>query len=540
MLDTILHHRRYIPLPCVLTDPVLKSLLSYMEVSIVLFLLGSAWLYARHRKSTGSLTEQEAWAEYFLSVLFSLLFTFGMRASITLFIRYDEDLLRQVLSRLAAPILPGFLLFLLLRFSRLLQEHREAASKLQKATSTQTKVNLEKQARFAAEAVRFLIERYADDQPSASPPETRKSVKRGSSSREVMSGDELTRIEGWPLCSQWQLVVWTRQLLLCVIAFAMECVVRLTSSQVQSASRYVATVLTVVTLGGFWRLHAKRQPYSLRDQHWLEVFFFAIDIIAVIAACAYGALTQDGTDQDATGRVTMEFALASLLCTSVLIALLIIGFGVARERWYIKRWYLQHGLVQALNTTVAAERIIDLPIENAIRDGAIRIIDCDWLMDTARSNPWLPRVTKVVAHISVGSARFSKKELARTLATHCEVSAVCITIEHVGSSSSPPPSPPADLEDVQEVQRRPSFGHVTRLQRVLADAGLSQLAHPLVYDLGIEKVDELCSYSYVELVDGLQAEAGVTLKMAQAKKLKAFCRACGATAYWNASSLHPR
>jgi hypothetical protein len=100
----------YIPLPCILTDPVLKALLSYVETAVVLLLLMGAWLVVR--------CWREAWAEYYLSVLFSLLFTVGLRVSASLFMRYDEDQTRLIIARLVASLLPLFWLFLLWRFRR--------------------------------------------------------------------------------------------------------------------------------------------------------------------------------------------------------------------------------------------------------------------------------------------------------------------------------------------------------------------------------------------------------------------------------------
>jgi hypothetical protein len=44
-------------------------------------------------------------------VLFSLLFTVGLRVSVTLFARYDEDQTRQAISRLVASLTPDHIPF---------------------------------------------------------------------------------------------------------------------------------------------------------------------------------------------------------------------------------------------------------------------------------------------------------------------------------------------------------------------------------------------------------------------------------------------
>jgi hypothetical protein len=69
---------------------------------------------------------------------------------------------------------------------------------------------------------------------------------------------------------------------------------------------------------------------------------------------------------------------------------------------------------------------IDAPIEAALRDGAVRLIDCAWLLDSDRSDGQLPRVTKVVARLASNAPT---SVLIRQLATHCGTSSICITVE---------------------------------------------------------------------------------------------------------------
>jgi len=427
--------------PCILTDPVLKALLSYVETAVVLLPLVGAWLVARCRR--------EAWAEYVLSVLFSLLFTVGLQASVTLFMRYDEDQTRLIVGRLVAGDLWFFWLFLLFRFRRLLGEARvtaenaaaakakvaaalEAAAKdatqaaapkptgrfrmgdyvmvngrrgkiaSDNRTSNPYKVtfdngevsgwlcphdvtrdvtraadaalqpkrsaehdeernesardqaksmpacatlngpaksvdmslyqrllapkpkpparkpvallfekappasanayDLQKEARRAAEAVRYLTERYRSD--------------------DGLNGAR------WPLRSQWQLVVWARQGLLFLVSFFMDCVLWFSPYEAHRTARYVFAALAIAVLGGFWHLQAWRQPYAMRQQHWLEAFLYAVDILAILLACVYGALTHDGAVQDGSVRLALELGLGALLGASVLGAALVIIGGL--------------------------------------------------------------------------------------------------------------------------------------------------------------------------------------------------------------------
>ena len=225
-----------IPLPCILNDPVLEYILSYTETVIVLLLLVSAWLVARGRRDLDGLREREASAEYFLSILFSLLFTFGLRASVTLFLRYDPDLGRHVISKLFALILPCFLFFLLKRFRRLLQDHRRLVEEEEELISqdtiystTQQRIDCRRQTRRAAEAVRYLIERYAED----------KTIDLLATDDDQSTKNDLST--AWPRRSQWQLVVWARQLLLLLASFIMDCFVRFAPPQVRLAALSVTT-----------------------------------------------------------------------------------------------------------------------------------------------------------------------------------------------------------------------------------------------------------------------------------------------------------
>ena len=513
----------YIPLPCILADPVLKALLSYVEVAVVLLLLVGAWLVARRWRDTDGLREREAWAEYFVSVLFSLLFPVGLRASVALFARYDKDPMRQTIARLVAPLVPLFMLFLLWRFRRLLHEAQEASARAAANADAQTRVQLNQRARRAAEAVRYLTERYMSDDSLSDDRATQTTDVQLSRRVSLVKLQERAR---WPLRSQWQLVVWTRQGLLFLVSFAMDCVVWFLPYRDHQTARYVAGAFAAAFLGGFWRLQTKRQPYVMRRQHWLEGFLYAVDILSIVGACVYGALTRDGAAQDASSQLALELILGALLGASVLGTAVYIGFEVVRERWYIRKWYLQHGLVQALDAAVPAEQIIDAPIVAAIRDGAVRLIDCAWLLDSARSDRQLPRVTKVVAHLAADEPRSA---LIQRLATHCGTSSICITVE-AASAASPPPSPPSSTRHsvaaLDEAQlQKPSSGHITRLRHELAEADLSQLAHAIIEGLGIESVEGLREFTFDELKESLKVVAGVDLKVGQIRKLKAFLAA---------------
>jgi hypothetical protein len=119
-------------------------------------------------------------------------------------------------------------------------------------------VPLQKKAHRAAEAVRYLTERYRSD--------------------DGLNGAR------WPLRSQWQLVVWARQGLLFLVSFAMDCVMWFSPYEALRTARFVFAALAIAVLGGFLWLQARRQPYAKRQQHVLEVFLFAVDILAIVLA----------------------------------------------------------------------------------------------------------------------------------------------------------------------------------------------------------------------------------------------------------------
>ncbi|KOO53741.1 ctr1-like protein kinase, partial [Chrysochromulina tobinii] len=605
----------YIPVPCILTDPVLKALLSYAETAVALLPLVGAWLVA---------------SEYDLSVLFSFLFTFGLRASVTLFMRYDEDQTRLIIARLVAPLLWLFWLFLLWRFHRLLREARmteenAAAAKAKAAaaeaapaptgrigmgeyvmvngrrgkitsdngTSNPYKVTFDNgEARRAAEAVRSLTERYASDdglshgdflllaEKEIDGPirerledgtirllfcewllseDSDKYLGRDASGKVIMRRRQelpkeafLTNEEAVKLFDQadrsilalsyrwltaihpdphgtalfavrrflgseaglgkcgmfWdfaslpqkdidngqrtveEAVTMKRGLVgmgyfyasmrgtaivqlkdipprpseydgrmivfdekysektsekdvvadlerfggkITKIAFkageahvtfatheqAKDCIAELDEDKrgactvynetaysrdrgepfsgwctfEQGSSKLAAAHLNMASRQASKRStvlperlkqanasrakvidisdsQARRQPYAKRQQHLLEVFLYAVDIMAIILAVVYGALTNDGTVQDGFGRLALELVLGALLILSVVGAARLFIFDYKFERSYSRQWYLHHGLVKALEGTKEARQIIDEPIEAALRDGA--------------------------------------------------------------------------------------------------------------------------------------------------------------------------
>ena len=88
-----------------------------------------------------------------------------------------------------------------------------------------------------------------------------------------------------------------------------------------------------------------------------------------------------------------------------------------------------------------------------------------------------------------------------------------LTLDEI--SADPAREPP-------QLKQQNSVGHVTRLKRELADAGLSRLADPIVEDLGIESLEALRSYTFEDLQQDLKDEASVDLKKGQIRQLKAF------------------
>ena len=108
-------------------------------------------------------------------------------------------------------------------------------------------------------------------------------------------------------------------------------------------------------------------------------------------------------------RLAFELGLGALLGASVLVAVLVVRFDMARERRFIRQW-----VPEDLPS-------IDAPIVAAIRDGTVRLIDIDWLLDSRHSDGQLPRVTKVVARLASNEPR---RKLIRRLATHSGTSSI--------------------------------------------------------------------------------------------------------------------
>ncbi|KOO24705.1 hypothetical protein Ctob_008939, partial [Chrysochromulina tobinii] len=316
--------------------------------------------------------------------------------------RYDEDQTRLIIARLVAPLLWLFWLFLLWRFHRLL---REARMTEENATAAKAKA-------AAAEAASAATGRIGMGEYVMI------NGRRGkiTSDDGTSNSYKVTYDNG-----EWQLVVWARQGLLFLVYFAMDCVMLFLPYWDHWTARFVFAALVIAVLGGFWRLQARRQPYAMRQQHWLETFLYAVDILVIIlAAYVYSPVQDSGTVQDRSMRLVFEQGLGALLGASVLVAVLVAGFNMECERQLFRNWvppFLPY---------------IDAPIEAALRDGAVRLIDCAWLLDSDRSDKNLPRVTKVVARLASNEPT---SVLIRRLAKRCGTSSICITVETASAAS---------------------------------------------------------------------------------------------------------
>jgi hypothetical protein len=85
--------------------------------------------------------------------------------TLILYRRHDESPTRLWIARATSFVLPSFMVFLLFRFRRLLEAYRVAKQgvrNVQMETAV-TKRARYQQEKFARDAVRYLIERYADD-----------------------------------------------------------------------------------------------------------------------------------------------------------------------------------------------------------------------------------------------------------------------------------------------------------------------------------------------------------------------------------------
>jgi hypothetical protein len=281
-------------------------------------------------------------------------------------------------------------------------------------------------------------------------------------------------------------------------------------------ARYVFAALAIAVLFGLWLVQAWRQPYAKRGQHWLETGLYVVDILAIVLACVYGALTNDdGIVQNGFMPWALELGLGALLGASVLFAALVVVSDIALERRFIQEYYLKHGLVQVSEGTKEATQIIEEPIVDALRDGAVRLIDCAWLLDSARSDGQLPCVTKVVARLASDAP---PSVLIRQLATHFGTSKICITVEEASAASPVRPwwrwrwwtpsslSEGAALEEIQleeiNSRKKPTFEvtfHLSTFDEVapLTAAGLRRKA-----EVVRDKLIQLPALERVEIETG--------------------------------------
>jgi len=206
-------------------------------------------------------------------------------------------------------------------------------------------------------------------------------------------------------------------------------------------------------------------------------------------------------------------------------------------------------MMSALGQTLSSEEELDEIIKEIDADGSGEIdFDefCTCMQKAKKGSATAPKLAVIVEENDVlsGLKNFfsrlfirgpSAEDISAISAAEAQTKALAEDVAaHILEESLPrpslppsPPSSPPEAADLAEIQLEDwsSAGHMTRLRHELAEAGLSQLAHAIIEDLGIESVEGLREFTFDELKGHLKAEAGVALTAGQTRELKAFLAA---------------
>ena len=92
---------------------------------------------------------------------------------------------------------------------------------------------------------------------------------------------------------RWQLVIWLRQSLLFIVAFAGDVLHIYTSEGFFRAARYGVAAVAVVVITVFWLLHHRTLPFAYRFQNALESYLYGSSALFLVLAMVYTALPDD-------------------------------------------------------------------------------------------------------------------------------------------------------------------------------------------------------------------------------------------------------
>ena len=181
----------------------------------------------------------------------------------------------------------------------------------------------------------------------------------------------------------WQLVIWTRQLLL-IISTAVANAVYHADEALAYRLRWVFVGLTLVIMIIAWALHLWRRPYAFGYQNAMESWLYASNILLIALAAAYSEagshLDPEGFSVNVhidlgAGGDDVDVSLVEIILLASLGLTLLLAFA-----------YFVYDLCRTREADLGAfvgsmDRWIDQPMEPLLREGVIRLVRCAWLLD---------------------------------------------------------------------------------------------------------------------------------------------------------------
>ena len=121
-----------------------------------------------------------------------------------------------------------------------------------------------------------------------------------------------------PHARRWQLVLWARQLALFAAAVTSKAV-RGFVPDAGDAATYAVSGAAILILVVAWWHHRRSQPYAYRFQNAMESWLFASNVLLLVLACVYSAITQ-AEEEAKAARLVCEVALLATLVGGILAA----------------------------------------------------------------------------------------------------------------------------------------------------------------------------------------------------------------------------
>ena len=175
----------------------------------------------------------------------------------------------------------------------------------------------------------------------------------------------------------WQLVIWSRQIALLLIAtVGSEIATQINVSEHRNQLvmvEWLQVGLALAVLLISWGLQCCYRPYALRYQNAMESWLLISAIVLVALAGVYSSLSAELV----AARMANEVLLLVVLLGSLTVSALYFVFRLRATRRALAS-------IDLAKVLLAVDERIDEPLVTAVRKGDVRLVRCSWLLENSR------------------------------------------------------------------------------------------------------------------------------------------------------------